>query len=281
MIEMTEREKYLYDLQGFLVVRDFLTPEEVAALNEAVDSQVDTRGQDGNSHTGQSTTLTGKKRGMFTGMLNWPKPYCDPFRNLVVHPKLLPYLNSMHGRGWRLDHEPFILTADKGTEGLTLHGPGMVKFDGSQYYIYSNGQMRCGMVVFQFQLADVNAGDGGLCVIPGSHKANFACPQKVKEWEMDQEIVYNVPSKAGDLIIFNEATTHGTLPWKADHERRSLLVRYSPMYLHFAGGFYETKFPDWVNELTDAQRAVLEPPYIYNRPLIEDDGVTVVHPRRD
>ncbi len=281
MKEMSEREKYLFDLQGFLVVRDFLTPEEVAALNESVDANIDVMGEDGNSHTGESTTLVGKKRGMFTGMLSWPKPWCNPFRDIVVHPKLLPYLNTIHGRGWRLDHQPFILTADKGTEGLRLHGPGMVNFDGSQYYIYTNGQMRCGMVVFQFQLADVNEGDGGLAVIPGSHKANLACPEKIKEWEMDQDIVYNVPAKAGDLIIFNEATTHGTLPWTADHDRRSLLVRYSPKYLHFAGGYYETSFPEWVDELTEAQRAVLEPPYIYNRPLIEDDGVSVIYPRRE
>ncbi len=25
-----------------------------------------------------------------------------------------------------------------------------------------------------------------------------------------------------------EATTHGTLPWTADHERRNLIVRYTP-----------------------------------------------------
>jgi hypothetical protein len=71
------------------------------------------------------------------------------------------------------------------------------------------------------------------------------------------------------------------LPWTADHERRSLLYRYSPKYLHFAGGVYHTEQPKWVAELTEAQQAVLEPPYIYGRPLIEDDGVTVVRPMRD
>ena len=281
MKEMTEREKYLFDLQGYLVVRDFLTSEEVDALNASVDANIDTQGEDGNSNTGESTTLVGKKRGMFGGMLTWPKPWCNPFRDLIAHPKLIPYLNTIHGRGWRLDHAPFILTADKGTEGLRLHGPGRSKFDGSQYYIYTNGQMSSGMVVCQFQLADVNEGDGGLAVIPGSHKANFACPDPIRDWEMDQDIVYNVPAKAGDLIIFNEATTHGTLPWTAEHERRSILIRYSPKYIHFAGGFHETSFPEWVDELTEAQRAVLEPPYIYNRPLIEDDGETLVRPRRE
>ena len=34
---MTDREKYLFDLNGYLVVEDVLTPEQVHAMNEAID----------------------------------------------------------------------------------------------------------------------------------------------------------------------------------------------------------------------------------------------------
>ena len=278
---MNEREKFLFDLQGFLVVPDFLTQAEVNEFNAAVDANMDKRGDDDNHALGDSRTLVGThRRGMFTGMLTWPKPWCQPFREIIVHKKAIPYLNAIHGRGWRLDHSPFILTADLDSEGLILHGSTNHQFFGAAYYIYTNGQMRCGMVVLQYQLADVEEGDGGLCVIPGSHKANFPCPAEIREWEVNREVVYNIPAKAGDMIIFNEATIHGTLPWtNRERERRSLLVRYSPKYLHYAGGYYESELPEWVNELTEAQRSVLEPPYIYDRPLLEDDGETVVRPR--
>ena len=283
MVEMTEREKFLFDLQGFLVVRNFLNSDELTCINDAVHACSHLQHEDGNSNTAGSKSLAGThKRGMFTGMLNWPKPHCQPFRELIVHPKAIPYLNTMHGRGWRLDHSPFILTSDDDTEGLVIHGSTNRRFDGAQYYTYRNGQMRCGMVVLQYQLTDVEEGDGGLCVIPGSHKANYGCPEEIRKWEEDREVVYNVPAKAGDMVIFNEATLHGTLPWKPkDRQRRSLLIRYSPKYLHFAGGYYDVTFPDWADELTEAQRSVLEPPYIYHRPLIEDDGETVVKPRRE
>jgi len=213
-------------------------------------------------------------------MLAWPKPQCEPFRHLLAHPRAIPYLNALHGRGWRMDHTPFLLQCGAGSEGLIMHSGGH-QFDGVQFQLYKNGEIRCGMLVFQYQLADVNEGDGGFCCIPGSQKANYAAPQDIIEWEANREIVYNVPCRAGDLLIFNEATTHGTLPWKARHERRSLLYRYSPKYMHFAGGYHKTTFPDWVNELTPAQRAVLEPPYIYNRPLIEADGKGTVAPLRE
>ena len=180
-----------------------------------------------------------------------------------------------------MDHSPFMLASTAGTEGLRLHGATSRLFDGTQHYSYANGQMRCGMIVCQFQLADVNEGDGGLCVIPGSHKANFVCPDDIKNYQRNRELVYNIPCKAGDMVIFNEATIHGTLPWKAEHQRRSLLYRYSPNFLHFHGGVYETSLPAWVEELSPAQQAVLEPPYIYNRPLIEEDGATIIRPTRE
>ncbi|HET6381967.1 MAG TPA: phytanoyl-CoA dioxygenase family protein [Armatimonadota bacterium] len=273
---MNDREKYLFDLQGFLVVKNFLTDDEVARLNEAFDANQDKMGEDRNSNIGSSTTLAGFKRGMFSGMLTWEHPWCEPFRDLLAHPKSVPYLNTIHGRGWRMDHSPFMLQAEAGAEGLILHDGGY-QFGGPTYYTYKNGRIRCGMVVLQFQLADINEGDGGFCCIPGSHKANFPTPTAIAEWTMDQDVVYNVPCKAGDLLVFNESTTHGTLPWRAKHRRRSLLYRYSPKYLHYAGGYHQTTMPEWVDELTPAQRAVLEPPYVYNRPLIDEDG-SIIRP---
>jgi hypothetical protein len=276
---MTDREKYLFDLQGFLRVPDFLTPEEVARLNEAFDANRDKMGEDGNSATGNSKSLPGThKRGLFSGMLTWEQPWCQPFRDLLVHQKAIPYLNTLLGRGWRMDHSPFALFSTTGAEGLLLHGSGNT-VTGEATFQCKNGQMRCGMIVLQFALADQNEGDGGVCCVAGSHKSNFHAPREIMEWDSDQEIVTNIPCKTGDMVIFSESTTHGTLPWRASHERRALLYRYSPKYLHYAGGYHQTTFPEWVNELTEAQRSVLEPPYIYNRPLIEDDGETVTRPR--
>lgn len=37
-IEMTEEEKYLFDLNGFIIVRGVLTKEEIEAANRAIDN---------------------------------------------------------------------------------------------------------------------------------------------------------------------------------------------------------------------------------------------------
>ena len=144
-------------------------------------------------------------------------------------------------------------------------------------YRFANGQMRTGMLVCQYQLTDVNEGDGGLGLIPGSHKMNFKLPDHIAtSWRTSiTPPVHNPPAKAGDLIIFLEATQHGTLPWFGAGERRSLFYRYSPKYLNYVAPYYKTTQPDWVTELSDAEQAVLEPAYIYNHPLVENDGVAV------
>ena len=277
---MEPHEKYLFDLQGFIVVKNALAPEQVAALNEALDANHDKREED--VVTAASEALKGKRyRGLYEGMLTWDRPWCLPFREVLANPRIIPYLNTLLGRGWKLDHNPFIYTSSVGTEGLNLHGYGLAEFNGSRFYHYQNGAMRCGLINCQYQLNDVNPGDGGLCVIPGSHKANFTLPADISRYEADRQIVHHVPMKAGDLVIFNEATTHGTLPWKGQGERRSLFYRYTPKYMHYTGGVYKTGLPEWTNELTEAQRAVLEPPYVYHRPMIDDDGKTLSTPRRE
>lgn len=89
-VQMGERDRFLYDLQGFLHVPGHLTQEEVSQLNRAFDENWDKR------HLG-----VGGRQNEFTGMLEWPQPYCQPFRDLLAHPKSLPYLNTQFGQGWR------------------------------------------------------------------------------------------------------------------------------------------------------------------------------------
>ena len=97
---------------------------------------------------------------------------------------------------------------------------------------------------------------------------------EILEHEAFQEFIKTITCKAGDVVIFTEATTHGTLPWKGKHQRRSLLFRFSPGNLAYAKGYY----PEWpekmLEDLTSEQRAVLEPPYHkrLDRPILNDDG---------
>lgn len=274
MRQMSDREKFLYDLQGFLVIPQVLTAEEVGALNAALDAHRDQIRDDVNSYT--SSTLRGEHpRRLVSGMLTWEAPHCDPFRRLLADERLRPYLNTILGPGWRMDQEPFVFFAEKGTEGLVFHGPGRNEPASGFMYDYNNGKMMSGMITVEFMLTDAGAGEGGFACIPGSHKSNIPCPESILLWESDRELVVNPAVKAGDVLVFNEATIHGTLPWRKDVERRTLFYRYSPKWMQLGGGLMSTTAPDWMEALSEAERSVLEPPTIVQRAVIDDDGAVV------
>src|SRR5438132_1173240 len=94
---MMDREKYLFDVQGYLVVRGFLTPEEVARLNEAIDANREKMTEHEGTYLGNSSRLVGEeKRGVLSGMMQWEHPWCEPFREMLAHPKAISYLDTMH-----------------------------------------------------------------------------------------------------------------------------------------------------------------------------------------
>ena len=271
---MTEDQKYLFDINGYIVVRDALSADDIALANAAIDRHVgEIRERVGElSLAGGSEVLRGSTgRGDLDGALSWEEPYGRPFRDMLVNRTVVPYLDELLGPGFRLDHNLGILTMRKGAEGHVLHGSSGPGFDRHQYYIVRNGRMHNGLTVVAYQLTDVNPGDGGLCVVPGSHKGNFPCPEALRRGEAYGEFVKQITCKAGDCIIFTEAVTHGTLPWTADHQRRTALLRFSPGNLAYVPHAWPAEM---LALMSPEQRLVMEPPYHprLNRPVLQVDG---------
>lgn len=263
---MNEHEKYFFDVNGYYIARGILDPDQVAALNEAIDNnQNHIRLREGElSLTGGSAVLEGTHgRGDISGILNWPQPWCQPFRDLLSHPPALRYMFELIGNDCRYGNANGI-SMTEGAEGCILHGGGTAR--NNHLYRYVNGRMWNNLIGVCYQLADINPGDGGFVCIPGSHKANYDTPDDVLKMEYDLGCYVHLPMQAGDALIFTEALTHGTLPWKAKHERRTLLYRYA------AGGFVNAKgqgileqYCPFYDELTPLQQAIMEPPHNANR----------------
>ena len=72
-------------------------------------------------------------------------------------------------------------------------------------------------------------------------------------------------ASAGSLIIFTEALLHGTLPWTAAHERRSMLYKFAPGPITY-GNIAQDQVADNMEaaigaSLTPQQRALLLGPH--------------------
>ena len=262
---MDARERYFWDLNGYLVVRNVLTPDEIDAANAAIDASVERMQQNEDNHGAQnSIALRGTGQKTLHNLLELEKPYCEPFRRMLVHPQVVMRLNVMCGKGFRHDHGPWVSYSEKGTEGLVMHGQGEPHRPVVAYH-HQNGRMYCGGVTWQ--LADCNAGDGGFACVPGSHKSRFPLPIGVRTCDDDMDLVVQPELKAGDVIFFMDgAQAHGTLPWTSPTPRRSVLFKYASRTATRTGASAELSAPEvyWdeavVEDMIPEQRAVMYGP---------------------
>jgi hypothetical protein len=294
-IEMTEDERYLFDLNGYIVVRGVLTAEEVLEVNTVIDNHRDEMIERSdkslrNTVGGTAFSGTGPGRKDLGGVLEFGAE-SKVFKSILAHPRLVPFFHGILGKGYRMDHLPFVIASEKGAEGFQLHG-GTIDCTSGEYnpylaYACQHNMIRCALLGVNVILSDHNAGDGGFCVVPGSHKSNFKMPKGMVDGEKYAEFIVQPETKAGDVVLFSEGTVHGAKAWLSDRERRTCLYRFAPAtnvygrsYFGHEGGGWPTKMYEDLNE---AQRAVLEPPYAnrLDRPNITPEGTIEITTRSE
>src|SRR5690348_6930062 len=130
--DVNDEERYLFDLMGYIVVDDVLTGDELRELNALLEAK-DLWGAYERDHHG---TIVGEQNNLHVGPLHtWEAP----FRRLIDHPKLIPYLAELIGPKFRFDHGYAILMKRGGSQH-PLHG-GNTPYDPGQYYHVRNGRM--------------------------------------------------------------------------------------------------------------------------------------------
>ena len=87
---MDAEEKYLFDLMGFLVVKQVLSRGEVDELNALIDSYDLWR----KAESGQESAWVNDPNFMTVGALH---TWDEPFRRLLAHPRMLPYVETLVG----------------------------------------------------------------------------------------------------------------------------------------------------------------------------------------
>lgn len=245
---MTEEQKFLFDLQGYLVIEGALAPDQICRMLAEMEAH------------GVKDPENDPSKSRFSGFLGWG----DDWRSLIDHPRILPLLVTLLGEKFRLDHAYGMAARSEGALGsLTLHHhAGM--FGHGCYYVTHGQAIHNGLIVVSFALTDIVPGGGGFCCIPGSHKALFKMPDKYYRIE-NNFLVRQVAQKAGDALLFTEALTHGTMPWaNRDHERRSVLLKYCPHFMQWGQYPMSADIPG----LTDRQRQILQGAYVWQRPAV-------------
>ncbi len=168
-------DDYEFDLRGFLVVREALSADDVASLNDAYDRfpELDNGEWYGNAQRRDYTSDTGFE---LHNLLDCGDPAFDV---LIDHPSWLGHALHYAGeegtyvQGTMIDEAIATIRTSGGHH--PVHSGGHDASIRTQYG-YRNGRFRCGQLNVLVALRDIGPGDGPTMIVPGSHKQNLSHP---------------------------------------------------------------------------------------------------------
>jgi hypothetical protein len=260
MADTFDLQDYLFDLRGYIILKNAVSPELVTRLNRAIDPFLDLQFLEWRGNV-QRFDNNGNAGIELQNILEGGEPFEDLIDHPAWHERLLRYCGekSSYVEGLFIDE---CFASVRRTGGFfPVHSgnqDGVVR----NQYRFVNNQFRCGQVNILLALTDIGPGDGGTMVIPGSHKSNFAHPEMLKGWDerskMDRmEGAVEVHLNQGDALMFVDAMAHGACTRTNPGERRVVIYRYGPTWGSTRYGY--TYSPALLNRLTPERRKILQP----------------------
>jgi Phytanoyl-CoA dioxygenase (PhyH) len=259
--EPSALDDYLFDLNGYLVLKGAVQPDLVGELNATLDAvpALDPQGWWGNVHRADDNP---DDAGIELQNIVEGGP---AFERLIDHPAWIAYLRRYSGEQGSPYAGVFIdecFASIRRSGGFfALHSGGYRKAMRGQFQ-YKDGVFRCGQVNILLALTDIGEGDGGTLVIPGSHKSNLPHPQteQYRVWDHGMDTmtgVREVHLDKGDALLFCDTLSHGAATRTNPGERRVAIYRYGPPWAATRHGYQYSE--ELLTRLTPRQRAILQP----------------------
>ena len=248
---LTEEEKWYFDLHGYLILRQVITPDEVL--------QMLSLGFNWLEHPAQAAPplrVTVKEYG---GVIN-PLPYGDRiFERTSLNEKVLRVVMGLMWNRPRLFN--CALVQEKKDPSLVgkkkkLHRDtsGFDFPDGFRNphndYQAGNGQIYSNFVNSAITLVDVPKENGFTC-IPGTHKSEISFPADLDIDSHPWAPTETFELQAGDCLIFSPRLMHGTEFWKMDYDRMVIFNRYQ--FSFYFNENYSLPIKDHANRISADQ----------------------------
>ncbi len=264
-------ERYLFDLNGYLVLRKALDAEHLRELNEGIDALLPLEIGEWNGY------VHGHNYDDDDGF-NLQQIYegGEPFERLIDHPSWIEHVKHFVGGEGTFDwhHGPLFIDENFVTlrgpgEAIGLHSGGHTGTKRTQYRFH-NGEFHCGQIDILMALTDIGPGDGSTMVIPGSHKANLDHPEFERHRMYSEEdsvdgvtAAIEVHLAAGDVLLFVDAISHGSARRVNEGLRRTIVYRYGPSWGNFRHGYQPS--PELLARLTPERRRIVQPQQLIPR----------------
>ena len=248
---MSPEQKHQWNEDGYLIIKNALSAEEVAELVAEVDrlDEASQRlGRDPDTLLHAVNIIDAATEGLFqsvqghAGTILRPEP-SETFLNLIDHPSHLGIICELMGAAIQLSWAEAMVRAPSSTPANRWHK------DGSKPYYFASvdGLTPLQWARIGFFLTDVSGPDmGNFTVIPGSHRSGFPkLPQGMEHaltitsftrFQQVERIDAGVPGarqltlNAGDAVLFHNALWHCVPRNTSNVWRKNLWYVYTPVW---------------------------------------------------
>lgn len=283
---MDDRERYHFDLSGYLLVKGILSPGEVSRALSAMEA-LEQRFVDGVRARPIYDSLQFKMDYHYDAELGTssyvanhggggPQYVVDDFLNadpafdlFVGHARTMSYVREMTETPCKIMSSELRYRHRGNITGTHMGGP----IDRRNRYTFvadpmpgsrdSSGRHFDLLAVrVLYALHDIPVENGPLCVVPGSHKANYKSPYGSDP--MEEPGMIALPMEAGDALFFTENLRHGGFPNVMDRVRKTVHICFTPTWVgsqspaHWDGDVFVT--PEAWARYSEEQRALLPQP---------------------
>lgn len=234
---------YSFETTGVAVIKNAISPEQVAIARTAVESN------------------------WATGVIPWKFPVLHlgrVFWELMTHPLLLELSSQFAGENFRMDHAFGV--SSNGAPAQMHGGPQSSQY--SCFYLpFSHGKRQglAGQLNFGFALHGQTPETGGFCYIPGSHKsveprAGQEILAEIYQYNFDHHSIVVPVLTPGDMLLFTEGLVHGDTGWKAGNGlRMQIYYKMTPGFMCWRDSAQNDHYLQYAQ--TSLERRLMAPPW--------------------
>lgn len=197
MIPMTEEQKFLFDMNGYLVLPGVLDARTVTKVRKHLLGG-------GASYEGPALALLDHPA--TTGILNEilsERPAAKGYYNFRCEQSFA----VVRGVDWKPKgaHNPHVVQDPQGAGPMT--------------YRCNGGRIWSGLTRVMWELTEITPDNGGTLFVPGSHKAAFPFPPSVLSPDNPYLVGYSCP--AGSAVFFTDTLLHAaSTAWRNPNQPR-------------------------------------------------------------
>ena len=252
---LSPQQRLHFDIYGYVVIPQVLTPEECQALIDVLQklkSDLMAAGEpisfsaDSTAKVrGAGAAGSGNAHHIFMRDIEQAHPLITSY---ISHPRLLGMAAEIVGGEIRLVESNAHINSrlpnwDETEESTFSFHRGTDVPYGSHT---RNGLYHSNFVKTLTNLTDLDADDGGTVVIAGSHKIDIAPDELIACAYKDRSMIHQVNAPAGSTLLFAEPLIHATGQIRSERERVIIINGYGPSHFPYWGD------GEWSNEFLES-----------------------------